>query len=164
LTYTTDPLVEPLSLAGEGSVELYCTADAPSFDLCAVLSEVRPDGAVYPLSQGYQHIRNTTQQAQPIRITLQPTCAQVAAGHALRLSLSAACFPAYLVNPGTGQRPSHSRQMDARIITLQVKSGRSPSCLWLPIETAEEEAKLGDRTDESVTQQSSRELPDAGPD
>ena len=134
LTYTTDPFLEPLSLAGEVWVELYCTADTPSFDLCAVLSEVRPDGMVYPLSQGYQHIRNTTQQAQPIRITLQPTCAQVAAGHALRLSLSAACFPAYGVNPGTGQRPNQSRQMDARIITLQVKSGdRLPSCLWLPV-------------------------------
>ena len=37
-----------------------------------------------------------------VEVPLQPTYFTLAAGHALRLSIAAACFPAYAVNPGTG--------------------------------------------------------------
>ena len=53
LTYTSALLEEDLHLAGDVAVEVFCTADTPSFDLCAVLSEVRPDGSVYNFTQGY---------------------------------------------------------------------------------------------------------------
>jgi uncharacterized protein len=55
LTYQTAPLSTDLHIAGELSVSLHCTADAPSFDLCAVLSEVKTNG-VYNFSQGYRRV------------------------------------------------------------------------------------------------------------
>ncbi|MDL5055973.1 CocE/NonD family hydrolase [Geitlerinema calcuttense] len=129
LTYTTVQLTEPLTLIGEMVVEVYCQADTPSYDLCAVLSEVRPDGRVFNFTQGYIRVDNSQ---SPVRISLQPTYMQIAKGHALRLSLSAACFPAYPVNPGTGATFRETRFIDAQIMTLSVGSGgNSPSRLLL---------------------------------
>jgi uncharacterized protein len=115
VTYTTEPLETDLHFAGEISVELDCTADTPSFDLCVVLSEVKPSG-VYPIAQGYRR----SFAAGKMAIALQPTCTWIPQGNALRLSVSAACFPAYPVNPGTDSR----RLIDAQIMTLTLHSGR----------------------------------------
>ncbi|OLP20343.1 S15 family X-Pro dipeptidyl-peptidase [Leptolyngbya sp. 'hensonii'] len=125
LTYTTPPLTTDLSLLGEITVELWCSADAPSFDLCAVLSDVHPHGQVFNLTQGYIRVA-PGQPTSPLIISLQATCARLPIGHAVRLSLSAACFPAYPVNPGTGTLPTEARAMEARIITVTVHSG--PDC------------------------------------
>lgn len=138
VTYTTAPLDAPLSLAGDARVVVQCEADAPSFDLCAVLSEVFPDGRVMAFSQGYRRVEaGAIPDVEPKgwAIALQPTCIQLAPGHALRLSLSAACFPAYAVNGGGGDRPSDSRLIDARIITLTLKTGREGTHLSLPVRT-----------------------------
>ncbi|MBE9169046.1 CocE/NonD family hydrolase [Pleurocapsales cyanobacterium LEGE 06147] len=131
LTYTSAPLDEDLHIAGEGIVAVYCTADTPSFDLCAVLSEVYTNGRAYNFTQGY--IRVDSEQI-PIKIPLQATCTRIAKGNCLRLSLSVACFPAYPVNPGNGKLPGETRLIEARIITLTVKSGKDyPSQIQLSI-------------------------------
>lgn len=127
LTYTTAPLLEDLHLAGTIAAEVYCTADALSFDLHAVLSEVQPDGRVFNFAQG--HLRMPARPTPyaptptPQTITLQPTCIRISAGSALRLSLSAACAPAYAVNTGTGLQPFESGLLEARVITVSVYSG-----------------------------------------
>ncbi|WP_026098352.1 CocE/NonD family hydrolase [Kamptonema formosum] len=133
LTYTSETLAEDLHLAGEVAVEIWCEADAPSFDLCAVLSEVKPDGSVWNFTQGYLRV-NPGEDSDPLLISLQSTCVRVARGNALRLSLSAACFPAYAVNSGTGLSAGKSRLIDARIITLTVScGGEFPSQVLLPV-------------------------------
>ena len=120
LTYTSAELEEELHIVGETIVEVYCSADAPSYDLCAVLSVVHPDGKVYNFTQGYIRIDS---EVVPITIPLQATCICIHPGNSLRLSLSAACFPAYPVNPGTGQLPEQTRLIESQIITLTIKSG-----------------------------------------
>ena len=112
-------------------VEIYCHTEATSFDLCGVLSAVHPDGKVLNFTQGYIRVDSPSKL---IKIPLQPTCICLQAGHSLRLSLSAACFPAYPVNPGTGQLPHETRLIDMQIITLDIKSGADyPSQLKLPV-------------------------------
>ncbi|PSB07199.1 S15 family X-Pro dipeptidyl-peptidase, partial [filamentous cyanobacterium CCP2] len=54
---------------------------------------------------------------------LQPTCICIPQGSALRLSISAACFPAYAVNSGTGNLPSGCLMVDATVITVTICSG-----------------------------------------
>lgn len=131
LTYTSALFAADLHLAGEVFVEVFCTADAPSFDLCAILSEVKDNGSVYNFTQGYVRVNSGT---TPVRIVLQSTCMQIARGNALHLSLSATCFPAYDVNPGTGAPPGAARLIDAKIMTLTVSCGGScPSQILLPI-------------------------------
>ncbi|MEB3180330.1 MAG: CocE/NonD family hydrolase [Nostocaceae cyanobacterium] len=131
LTYTSEPLTEDLHLAGEVVVEVWCSADKPSFDLSAVLSLVYPDGQVFNFTQGYMRV-NSPQT--PLRLTLQYTCAKISKYNALRLSLSAACFPAYLMNCGTGGVLGSDKLMDAQIITVTIKSGGDCSSkVLLPI-------------------------------
>ncbi|WP_204152155.1 CocE/NonD family hydrolase [Leptolyngbya sp. CCY15150] len=134
-TYTTAPLSHDLHLAGALRAVIYCTADAPSFDLCAVVSQVDAAGRVMSMSQGYQRTDDIPPgQRHAVEVTLQPTCICIPAGHALRLSLSAACFPAYAVNPGTGDRPHDAQLMQAQIITLAIHSAATHvSQLWLPV-------------------------------
>ncbi|HEY9906050.1 MAG TPA: CocE/NonD family hydrolase, partial [Thermosynechococcaceae cyanobacterium] len=132
LTYTSEPLTEDLHLMGEITALLPCTADTPSFDLCVVLSEVHPNGSVYNLSQGYARVQART--IAPISIALQPLCACISHGHAIRLSLSAACFPAYPVNPGLDLPLAETRLLDRQIITLTLHhSDRHPAQVFLPI-------------------------------
>ncbi|MBD0334492.1 MAG: CocE/NonD family hydrolase [Cyanobacteria bacterium Co-bin13] len=135
LTYTTEPFEAAVAIAGTVQLDLRCRADTPSFDVCAVLSEVRADGRVFNLTQGYQRVaRPETERGQPLTLSLQPTCFAIPKGHALRLSLSAACFPAYAVNAGTGKPAGDSPQIDCRTITLTVNPPRSaPSKLRLPL-------------------------------
>jgi putative CocE/NonD family hydrolase len=131
LTYTTAPLTEDLHLAGDVSAELYAAADQPSFDLCAVLSEIRPDGRVLNLTEGYARIDDGR---SPISISLRATCARLARGSALRLAVSAASFPAHPVNAGDGSPPAATRLIDHRIVTVVVRHGRTaPSRLRLPV-------------------------------
>ncbi len=174
LTYTSAPLETGLHIAGKAIVQIYCTADAPSFDLCAVLSTVHPDGKVINFTQGYIRVdakdkrdsqdtatslvtpipKNTATEKSPrppvtqstrqssltnlnrnsITIPLQPTCMYIAPKNSLRLSISAACFPAYPVNPGTGKPPQTTRLIDLQIITLAIHSGADyPSQIQLSI-------------------------------
>ena len=141
LTYTSEPLTKALHLAGEVMLNVHCFADTPSFDLCAVLSTVHLNGAVYNFAQGYIQVQ-PGQKTDPLTFTLQPTCICIQPGQAIRLSLSAACFPAYPVNPGTGEPADKTRLIDQQIITVTVISGgvggafsieNHPSHILLPI-------------------------------
>lgn len=133
LTYTTETLTENLHITGNVIVEISCFADKPSFDLCAVLSEVYSDGRVYNITQGYLNCLEGA-SLQLRKINLQPTCARIQQGNALRLSISAACFPAYTMNAGTGEEISKQRSINAEIITLTITTSNNPtSQIILPI-------------------------------
>ncbi|WP_233743595.1 CocE/NonD family hydrolase [Leptodesmis sichuanensis] len=121
LTYTSEPLTEALHLAGEVQLHVTCTADTPSFDLHAVVSEVQPDGRVFNFTEGHIVVEAGA-STNPLTLALQPTCISVQPGCAIRLSLSAACFPAYPVNAGTGSPVGKARLLDQQIITVTVHS------------------------------------------
>ena len=123
LTYTSTPLVSDLHIAGEVEVEIYCSLEQLSGDLCVVLSTVQPDGKVMNFTQGYSRLSDLESETNLVKIPLQATCICINAGHSLRLSISAACFPAYPINPGTNKLPHESRLMDRQIITISIYSG-----------------------------------------
>jgi uncharacterized protein len=128
LTYTTEPLAERLTIVGQPLLVLHCGADAPSWDICVVLSDVQPNGRSSNFAQGYQRVSAT--DTQPIQIQIQPTCIVLPKGHCLRVSISASADPAYPVNPGTGDRPEVARRMEQRVITIAIQShDEARSCL-----------------------------------
>lgn len=131
MTYTTPALSQDLHLAGDVAAELFVAADQPSFDVSVVLSELRPDGRVINLTEGY---RRLDAPVSPVRVTLRATCAKIAAGSALRLSVAAGSFPAHPINAGDGSAPVDTRLIDHRIITVFLKhGGAAPSRLFLPV-------------------------------
>jgi len=133
LTYTSDPLEQALAVAGQIEISLSCQSDRPSFDLSVTLSEVRADGSVYNFTQGYKRFAHLPDTWHACQLTLQPTCFVCPQGHALRLSISAANFPAYTVNPGKPINAAASHLMDADIITISLNCNSQDSYILLPV-------------------------------
>jgi len=129
-TYTGPALEAPLHLAGDVAAEIFVSADAPCFDLFAVLSDVAPDGRVWNLTQGIVRVEDAR---RPVRVDMRATCAVLKPGHRVRLSLAAGAFPAFSVNAGTGN-PAGSDALDVqRTICLSIASGAAgASALFLP--------------------------------
>jgi putative CocE/NonD family hydrolase len=122
ITFTTQPLEREVRLAGDVAALLWLACDAPSFDVCCTLSRVTRAGQILTLTHGYRHVGVGPPLEQAITIPMRATCANLASGEALRLSIAAACFPAYPVNHGTGG-PIEAALEDARVITLMVRHG-----------------------------------------
>ena len=128
--YTGEPLATPLFLCGRVAAEIFVAADQPSFDVSAVLSMVGPGGRAWNLTQGHLRVDGAP---GPVRVEMRALCATVPPGHALRLSLAGACFPALAMNPGSGVPAAQFTAGEERIITLELRhGGASPSRLLLP--------------------------------
>jgi putative CocE/NonD family hydrolase len=127
LTFTTAPAAAPLSFAGDVVAQLTVDSDAASFDLACTLSLVTLSGQVVPLTDGYATI--AAPAANPIEIPMCATCVTVAVGEALRLSVAGASFPAFAVNPGTGEDPRATPTARARVITLMLRHGAGVTSL-----------------------------------
>lgn len=121
LTFTTAPFDEPLALAGDVVASLLVSTDAPDFDLACVLSRVDEAGRSYEIASGYKRVAASTNEA--VAVPMRATCITLAPGEALRLSVAGASFPAYPVNPGTGEEPTTARRSGWRVITLAVHCG-----------------------------------------
>ena len=68
------------------------------------------------------------------RVLMRAVCCTVPKGAALRLSIQAAAWPAFAVNPGTGARLEEAHGADALVTTLRIAHGASaPSCPLLPV-------------------------------
>jgi putative CocE/NonD family hydrolase len=132
LTFTTEALEDAIEVVGEPEVELELSCDRPSFDLCCILSLVTSDERVLQISSGYAHYRVAT--AGRYRLKLATTCATLRRGERLRLSIAGADYPAYPVNPGTGEDPVSTPKTHAVVTTIAVHHGPSrPSLLRLPV-------------------------------
>ncbi len=129
MTFTTAPMEAPLSLAGEVVMSIEVKADCPSFDLSVIAAIIDEAGRSTHLTEGYGHFAEAP--AAFASVTLRPTCATILPGQRLRIALSAASFPAYPINPGTGARPIDANVAQASIITLQI--GLAGSRVTLPI-------------------------------
>lgn len=124
-------LADAIEVVGEPEVELELSCDRPSFDLCCILSLVTSDERVLQISSGYAHYRAAT--ARRYKLKLATTCATLRRGERLRLSVAGADYPAYPVNPGTGEDPS-TPKTHAVVTTIAVWHGPSrPSLLRLPV-------------------------------
>ena len=122
VTFTTDPLDAAFTVAGRATVELDVTCDRPSFDIACVLSRVTADGRAFQIASGYAHFRDPAGR-KTFAVPIDATLATIPAGERLRLSISAAAYPAYPVNPGTGDDPANTPKSRAVVTTLRIASG-----------------------------------------
>lgn len=122
LAFTTPPLEKALALFGDVAVDLAVVSDGPAFDLACVLSRVDTEGHVTQIAEGYRSLLDH-KAGERVALSLRKTCATLHPGERLRLSISAAAFPAYPVNPGTGRRPVDAPRSEARLITIGIVTG-----------------------------------------
>jgi putative CocE/NonD family hydrolase len=132
--YTSAPLERETLLAGPVAAALHVACDRASHDLHCALSFLPPgqDRAI-TLTTGALSIGDARPGGERL-VDMRAVCATLRAGTRLRLSIQAAAFPAFPVNPGTGEHPAQAHPADALVTTLHVQHGpRHPSRLLLPI-------------------------------
>ncbi|WP_407048637.1 CocE/NonD family hydrolase [Methyloraptor flagellatus] len=131
--YTSAPLAEPLTLAGRVGAEVHIDCDRPSFDVAATLSIVSEDGRALAIAGGFRRVAQAAGGAL-VGVGMHRVVMTVPAGARLRLSLQAAAWPAFMVNPGTGRRPEEASLASCLVTTLAIRHGAgSPSRLILEV-------------------------------
>jgi putative CocE/NonD family hydrolase len=125
LTYTSQPLTEPLTILGDMKLILHAASDAPDTDWFAVLSEVTPDGQSRSFHyappafraryrEGFdKEVFLTPEKPEEFQLPLGPAGHQIAASHCLRLSIFSSAFPEYDPNSNTGK--SAATDTDSRV-------------------------------------------------
>lgn len=140
MTFTTKPLETSMALLGSVEAELTLVSDCGAFDIACTLSTIGDDGRVLQIAEGYRSVANHS-NGERVRVSLRRTCATLVSGTRLRLSVAAASFPAYPVNPGTGQRPIDAEAADAGLITIGVVTGGGHGSRLRLAESAEQESE-----------------------
>jgi len=112
LSYTSEPLTEPLTVIGPVELVLYASSSARDTDFTAKLVDVAPDGTAVNLADGILRARYRDSLSEPtllepgrvyqLRIDLVATANVFAAGHRVRLDVSSSNFPRFDRNTNTG--------------------------------------------------------------
>ncbi len=114
LKFTTEPFMEPLSVAGSIVVKLQVSSDQLDTDFAIRITEVYPDGRSMLLVDGIQRMRfregyrvqDTAFMKRgvvyPISIVLDDIAATFLPGQRLRLVISSSNYPRYNRNMNTG--------------------------------------------------------------
>lgn len=145
LTFDSAPLEAPASVAGNVSVTVFVSCDCRDFDLWVRLLDVYPDGrAMSLMSPGADVLRasyrdpgNGRQLLEPgkvYRLTLDGllTANQFAAGHRLRLQVSASFAPHLSRNLQTGALETDSAASRPAVVNVH-HDERHPSAISLPL-------------------------------
>lgn len=115
IVFETEPLTEPLTIAGYVALRLFVSSDRPTTDFTAKLVDVYPPTPDYPhgyamnLSDGilrscYRDGFERTVALEPdevaeLTIQLYPTANRFEVGHRIRIEISSSNFPRFDINP-----------------------------------------------------------------
>jgi uncharacterized protein len=141
LVYTSDPLAEPLEVAGDVRLELYASSSAPETDFMVKLCAVDPAGISLNLADGQLRTRYRDGTIGPplrpgeiyrFAIDLGPTAYRFAAGHRIRVQVTSSAFPFYDRNLNTGGDP---RRESTAVVARQAvhHHAAAPSRIHLPV-------------------------------
>jgi putative CocE/NonD family hydrolase len=123
LSFTSEPLREPLEAIGPVAARLFVSGDAGPADFVARLVDVEPGGRAMSVCDGILRA-DLAEEVREIEVRMSSTAYAFGAGHRIRLDVAASCFPRFDLArpPGTPvaeQRLHHGT--------------RHPSCLILPL-------------------------------
>ena len=118
--FQTNCFKEDLHLRGVPTLEIPVKSDQPNFDICLALSLVEEGNEkVNQFSTGFLRVKNSKISEEcTYQITMQPTNICLIKDSKLRLSISAAAYPAIGVNPGFGKGNIGAPSANHKIITL----------------------------------------------
>jgi putative CocE/NonD family hydrolase len=125
LTFTSEPLAEPLDLAGPVTAHLAVDSTASSMHVHAKLCDVFPDGTARMLVRGERHVLEKD-YGRMLDLRLSHTAYRLETGHRLRLAIASSDFPLYMWHPGTNENPwlaTEGVASEQRLLT----GGNSPS-------------------------------------
>ena len=125
--FQTKSFQENLHFSGVPILETYVKCDQSSFDICLALSLVNEtQKAVEQFSTGFLRIQNSKKNEEcECRIYMHPTNITLIKGTKLRLSISAAAYPAIGVNSGSGDQRLGAPSINHKITTLSFELNKT---------------------------------------
>ncbi|MBL7487672.1 CocE/NonD family hydrolase [Frankia sp. AgB1.9] len=123
VSFTSEPLDEPLEVIGVPVVELAHASDNPHVDLFVRLSEVTAHGRSRNVSDGFLRLDPAGGDGV-VRLDLDAVAHRFAAGHRLRLLIAGGSFPRWERNLGTDEDPATSTAMRASHRTIDLTRSR----------------------------------------
>jgi hypothetical protein len=138
LTFTSEPLTEPLEAIGEVSAELWACGRPPHFDLFVRLCEVDRDGVSRNVCDGLRSVEPDGDVGEDgvahVHVALWATAHRFAAGHRIRVQVSSGAHPRFARNPGTGEDRAHADPARMQPVDVELLHDRvHPSRLVLPV-------------------------------
>lgn len=122
LTYTSAPLLRPLTIIGQSQVRIRARASLPHCDFFVRLSDVNPDGVSTNICDGLLRVTPETPRnadgTWSLAFLLHATAHSFLAGHRLRLLIASGAHPRYARNPGTGEPISTAQTLLANHIEI----------------------------------------------
>jgi uncharacterized protein len=103
LVYESEPMPQPLDLAGPASLTMVLTSGAESTHLMASVSDLSPDGTALKILDGAARVDGPW--PREVTVELGSTGYRLRPGHRLRLAFSSSEFPRYLLHPGSTADP-----------------------------------------------------------
>jgi putative CocE/NonD family hydrolase len=119
--FTSEPLVEALTVLGAVGAQLRVESTADSLDVAVRLCDVEPDGRSLHVLDSVARVQVAPGEAVTVDVGLGSTAYRFRTGHRVRLIVSGSNFPRFDVNPE--QPAAH---------TLHLGPGTG-SCLSLPV-------------------------------
>lgn len=144
LTYTSEPLAEPLEIGGTVTATLFVSSDAIDTDFTINLTDVSPDGTSYLLREGALRMRfregldkevfMEKGRVYEITINLNDISHVFNEGHRIRIAVASSNFPRFDRNSNTGNPLGVDSVEDFVIAENTVHIGPNhPSHITLPV-------------------------------
>lgn len=113
LRFRTEPLTQPVAIAGPVKMILQAATDGPDTDWMVKLIDVYPDGKAYPMAEGMLRARFHKGLDKPSKLTpgqlyeftvdLVGTAVVFQPGHRIRVDITSSNFPQFDRNLNTGE-------------------------------------------------------------
>ncbi|MFI6173451.1 CocE/NonD family hydrolase [Nocardia sp. NPDC051052] len=143
LVYTSDPLTDELTIAGQPELVVFLTSSAPDADVCVTLVDVEPDGFARNVAEGAQRARYRdggdtdwldTEQPARVTVTLNDVAHRFGIGHQIRVQIAGFSFPRFSRNLHTRTIPEFGTLDEAVPAQHTLHHGlATPSALRLPV-------------------------------
>ncbi|MEM4483470.1 MAG: CocE/NonD family hydrolase, partial [Candidatus Methanomethylicia archaeon] len=143
LVYTSEPLKEPLEIAGKPRMVLYASSDCLDTDWICLLSDVHPNGK--SILFNYGGIRARFRESFEKEVFLKPneiyrfefdfffdTNILIDVGHRIRLSITSSYFPRFDRNFNSNEPIGEMSKVNIAHNNV-FHGGRFPSSIMLPI-------------------------------
>jgi|SRR5450755_2406661 predicted acyl esterase len=121
LTFSSEPLAQPVDIIGEVTAELSVTRNNPHADLFVRLCDVDPRGRSRNVCDGIVRVTGADPPSGTTAVSLLGVAHRFRHGHRIRLQVSGGAHPRFARNPGTGQvdaSPAELTPTDYRIGVL----------------------------------------------
>lgn len=124
LTFTAEPVMAPLDLAGPVRFTAFLRSSAETTHLVARLLTVAPTGEARLVVEGITLVVDARAGTECV-VDLGDTGHRVEPGHRLRLAVSSACYPRWVAHPGTEGNPLFTTRTTRTTQWLEIGSTRT---------------------------------------